>query len=334
MRKILIHGLLWVVFFLMWDRLLYFYVSNLQNRLYFLALDVALIVPAFYLIYRYLMPDYFRHKNLLRLLLSGILLVLVLAGVYAWLMGQFLNYSLMPIRFNFSWTYLDLQYNRLFIATLGVIGGASVALIADRLAVGKKVSQLEKEQAAAELTYLKAQLNPHFLFNSLNSIYTQLEFNVKGAKDTLNLLADLLRYQLYDCNAERISLEKEIAYLKSYIGLQQLRKDNCRIEIKSDGFVEGLYIPPLLLIPFVENAFKHLSDGDDNWICVEMKTNGKNFDFCCSNTFMPQERSSSGIGLENVKKRLALHYGNNHMLSIFVENNVFEVKLSLGLSYA
>lgn len=334
MRKIFIHSLLWIVFFLIWDRLLYFYVSNLQNRLYFLALDIALIVTAFYLIYGYLMPGYFRHKSLLRLLLSGVLLVLILAGGYAWLMGQFLNYSLMPIRFNFSWTYLDLQYNRLFIATLGVIGGGFVALIADRLTVGKKIIQLEKEQAAAELTYLKAQLNPHFLFNSLNSLYTQLEFNVEGAKDTLSLLADLLRYQLYDCNAEKISLEKEIAYLKSYIGLQQLRQDNCQIEMKVDGFIEGLYIPPLLLIPFVENAFKHISDSDDNWICVEMKTNGKNFDFCCSNTFMPQVRTSSGIGLENVKKRLGLYYGNNYMLSICVKNNVFEVKLSLSLSYA
>ena len=133
MRKFLLHFLFWVIFFLMWNRVVNFYVSSNINRLYFSVLDVSLIIFAFYSIYLYVMPNYLKNKNIALLILLSLFLTVLLAGIYAWMMGIFLHIMLMPINFDFSWDYTDLQYNRFFIALLSVLGGCFVKLAVDRL---------------------------------------------------------------------------------------------------------------------------------------------------------------------------------------------------------
>ena len=338
MIKWLIHFLFWSVFFLMWNRIMYFYVDNNLNSLYFTAIDVSLVIIAFYTVYLYVMPAYLAGKSVPRLLILMAALTLVLWGLYAWMTLLFLRNNVMDIRFEFTWNYKDLQYNRFFIALLGVLAGCFVKLAIDRAAVSKRIETMEKEKSMAELTYLKAQINPHFLFNSLNGLYTQLEINSPDAKNTLASLADLLRYQLYECNADRIPVNKEIAYLENYFKLQSIRNDNCRSEFIIDKPTEPLSIAPLLLVPFIENAFKYVSDNDNgqNFITVTINIKGRQFYFCCANSINPKAISADSrgerIGLINVKKRLELIYGRDYQLDIEATDEQYKVQLTLFLT--
>jgi two-component system LytT family sensor kinase len=333
MRKFWLHVGFWLLFFLMWDRLLYFYVNNEWNRLYFSALDTGLILLTFYTVYAYLMPDYFRRKTLGRLIVLSVSLVLVLAGMAAWIMGLLLQNMIVPIHFDFSWTYKDMQYNRLFMALLGALAGIFVKLALDRFELQRSLAALEKERSAAELTYLKAQLNPHFLFNSLNSLYSQLELGTGDPKQTLSALADMLRYQLYDSGNDSASLTKELAYLADYIALQKLRLDNCAVTYVVVGDIASQEIAPLLLITFVENAFKHVSDNlIENFIDVQIQIIDSQLNFNCRNSY-EAGTIGKGIGLDNVRKRLSMIYGERQQLQIKEENNIYEVELSLCLKF-
>ena len=339
MRKFLLHFAFWAVFFLMWNRIMYFYVGDMLNRLYFSAWDVSVVMLAFYVIYLFIMPDYFRRKNISRLILFSAGVIIVLASFYAWVMSVALHHTLIPIHFDFLWTYADLQYNRFFIALLGVLGGCFVKLAVDRFEVRRKMEIMEKERSLAELTYLKAQINPHFLFNSLNSLYTQLDLDPAAAKGTLVSLADLMRYQLYECNADRIPVDKELAYLENYFKLQSIRNGNCHAAFLVEGDHKNLSIAPLLLITFVENAFKYVSDYDaqENFIKIRVGFVGNELHFSCGNTFDAKSQgreneANKGIGLPNVRKRLELIYGKHFELRDEGNNGVFNLTLKLILA--
>jgi len=340
MRKPLLHLVFWLLFYLSWDRVMYFYMTNSLNGFYFSAIDVSLFMIAFYVVYLVIMPYYFKQKNLWAALVLSTLLTLSLAGLYSGLMLLFLRHGLVPIHFDFYWNYTDLQYNRFFIALIGVLSGCFLKLAMDRIAANRRMEQMEKQKTMAELTYLKAQINPHFLFNSLNSLYAQLEFSPNDAKNTLTSLADLLRYQLYDCDADLIPVNKEIAYLRNYFDLQRIRNDNCRADFMSKEPEKGLLIAPLLLIPFMENAFKYVSDTlADNSIRIKLSFNENELLFSCTNTIEKSQASNSqpaanGIGLANVKKRLELIYPNNHTLQAGIKNDSYVVNLTVNLSDA
>ncbi|HTI08097.1 MAG TPA: histidine kinase [Puia sp.] len=338
MRKFLMHLFFWMVFFLMWNQIVNFYVSDTVNRLYFSVLDVTLIACSFYSIYFYIMPDYLRRKKLGTLVVLCFLLIVLLAGIYSWIMGVFLHHHLVPIHFDFSWDYTDLQYNRFFIALLGVLAGCFVKLAVDRIEVGRKMEIMEKEKSQAELTYLKAQINPHFLFNSLNSLYTQLDLDLEEAKGTLVSIADLLRYQLYECNVDFIPIEKELAYLENYFNLQNIRKDNCNAGLSVEGDPQNLLIAPFLLIPFVENAFKYVSDYDDqeNFIKIRITFAANELKFNCINSYdngshQQTYNANKGIGLINVNKRLELIYSNRFKLKEDSNHGCYQVTLTLNL---
>ena len=200
-----------------------------------------------------------------------------------------------------------------------------------------KKERMEKEKSVAELIYLKSQINPHFLFNSLNSLYAQLESGSKETKNTLSALAELLRFQLYECDADRIPVHKEIEYLKNYFTLQSIRKENCEMEFLFGDVPAGLTIAPLLIVPFIENAFKYVSDYDDrpNFIKAALKFDGDTLYFHCTNTMLPVDTSNGysnkGIGLNNVLKRLQLIYGDQYALTTSVNGDIYIVNLKIRL---
>jgi len=337
MRKPLVHVLFWVGFFFIWNRIVYFYIDNPVNRLYFTALDISLIITSFYIVFGFLMPRYFKKK---RIVLFGILvavLVITLSASHFFIMLFLLRHSAMPIHFNFSWTYTDMQYNRFFIALLGTLGGCITKLAIDWVQSSKRIERMEKEKSVAELIYLKSQINPHFLFNSLNSLYAQLEAGSADTKDTLSALAELLRFQLYECNADSIPVYKEIEYLKNYFTLQSIRKENCLVEFLCDDLPGNLTIAPLLLMPFVENAFKYVSDNDDkpNFIKAGLNFNNGILQFYCHNTLLPNKQEdkspNNGIGLNNVVKRLELIYGEKYKLINGIERDIYNVDLEIWL---
>lgn len=334
MRKLLLHGGFWLVFFFIWNQVMYFYMSDKGNRLYFSLLDVSMIIFAFYGIYSYLMPRYFMHKNVLQLLFLSFLWLVLLAGGYAVVMKLFLNHMLIRIHFNFTWNYTDLQYNRFFIALIGLLGGGFLKLAVDRAHAQRKLDAMEKANSLAELTYLKAQLNPHFLFNSLNNLYTQLDFDLPQAKVILVNIADQLRYQLYECSADFVLLSRELMHLENYFHLQRIRTEATTI-LNISAESKELMIAPLLLMPFVENAFKHLSDEDDrpNYIQIDIQLTNERLHFCSVNTAASTETiNSPGIGLQNVRQRLELLYPHKYELTTQQFDGKYLINLYLTLT--
>ncbi|MBC7828554.1 MAG: histidine kinase [Chitinophagaceae bacterium] len=228
-------------------------------------------------------------------------------------------------------------YDNIIPVFLLVTTGAACRLIKDYLQSQRRLSEIAQEKAQTELKFLKSQINPHFLFNSLNSIYFLIDKQNTEARQTLLQFSDLLRYQLYDCNAETIAIEKEVAYLKDYIRLQELRKDNnyeVAVTIQKD--INGFQIVPLLLIPFVENAFKHISHHNNsrNFVHVELARNNGSFSFCVENSkenHLQKNLLPGGIGLNNVKRRLELLYPDKHLLEIHNNDATFKVQLELKI---
>jgi len=198
------------------------------------------------------------------------------------------------------------------------------------------LQKIEIEKLNTELEYLKAQINPHFLFNSLNTVFFQIDKQNTDARDTLSKFSDMLRYQLYECNGKEVSVEKEISYLKNYVDLQRARSnENHRIIFNSSDQLNGFTIAPLLLIPFVENAFKHVSHFADrpNEIAISVNKNDNDFKFSVENSRekTPSATDRAGIGLRNVQRRLELLYPNRHVLTIKETDNSFVVELELKI---
>ncbi|HMG14284.1 MAG TPA: sensor histidine kinase [Saprospiraceae bacterium] len=229
-------------------------------------------------------------------------------------------------------------FNSYLVVFSAGIGISALKLLTDQWLSQSRYAQLEKEKAQTELSFLKAQINPHFLFNSINSIFAHIDKSNVIAREIVLKFSDMLRYQLYDCNSDKISFEKEIAYLINYVELQRLRKDE-KLELKFEtiGEMFGFEIAPLVLIPFLENAFKYASNHDDkqNLLKIILTKETDYFSFYCSNTKDNIVSGSlvdeGGIGIANVKRRLELIYPGKHELMINNNKDSFEVKLKIQI---
>ena len=198
--------------------------------------------------------------------------------------------------------------------------------------------QVQEEKVTAELQLLKAQVHPHFLFNTLNNIYS---FSLENSPKTPGLilkLSSLLSYMLYECKSEEVQLENEVEIMKNYIDLERERYDN-KIEISwsIEGEIKDKFIAPLLLLPFLENAFKHgLSEQIEKpWLSIDISVE-RNILHCkiANSANEGVQPSKNGIGIDNVKKRLNLLYQGKHELKITHEEQFFVVSMMLVVSEA
>lgn len=214
-----------------------------------------------------------------------------------------------------------------------VLASIGLKSVVDYLQAQKKLAEVAKQKLEAELNFLKSQVNPHFLFNSLNAVYFLIDKNNIQARAALHKFSEMLRYQLYECRDNKISIEKEIAYLKDYVALQQLRVSNTEIKFDCGADVADFSIEPLLLIPFVENSFKHLShfDEEQNEVRIAISRSNGSMHFSVYNTTENNSVTKGGIGLINVQKRLELLYPNKHEFSVKEGRNWFSVELTLSL---
>jgi len=202
--------------------------------------------------------------------------------------------------------------------------------------------QLERINTETELKYLKSQINPHFLFNSLNSIYSLALQKSDLAPELILKLSDILRYILYDGSEKKVSLTQEIKYLKSYLELEKVRHGSrMKLDIEIIGDTDTKEIAPMLLIPFVENSFKHGLGKDiaNGFVNVKIETTKSDLHFEISNSkpingseVSKQKNYQGGIGLINVQKRLNLLYPRKHNLKIGSEGNEFKVVLDINLN--
>ena len=202
----------------------------------------------------------------------------------------------------------------------------------------KQQQEKQKERLQSELSFLRSQISPHFIFNILNSIVYLIRTKSDAAEPVTLKLSELMRYMLYESENAQIPLEKEVSYLGNYIELQKVRfEEDVKIELNTEGGATTQNIEPMLLIPFVENAFKHgVGMVIDPTIDIDLKISENALSFSVKNKIAPEtaieKDSSSGIGLKNVQRRLELLYPNAHELIIKKENGWFEVTLNLSFN--
>ncbi len=206
-------------------------------------------------------------------------------------------------------------------------------------AIGKQreVEKLKTSIQESELQFLKSQINPHFLFNNLNNLYSYaIEFSPKTPAIILEL-SSVLRYMLYECKEKFVPLSKEIEQLENFTQLNQLQiEERGNVSFKATNIKTGYQIAPLILLVFIENAFKHSQSGQSSNINIniEIKMDGDTLYFYCKNNFQlitETENLTKGIGLDNVKKRLQLLYPNAHEINIIETQDQFEVNLKMEL---
>ena len=223
-----------------------------------------------------------------------------------------------------------LTLNHILFQFIGVFAFSLLLKIRERL------KQTETEKANAELSYLKAQINPHFLFNTLNSIYSLAILKNEKTADAVVKLSDMMRYVLNDSNANFVVLETELNYISNYIELQRMRlTSNVILTYVCEGSVIDKKIAPLVLIPFIENAFKHGVNSEENSAIdihisiseTELKLQVKNNCVSTNNNTL----NKSGLGIENTRQRLNLLYPQNYTLNIIEKDSMFTVILVLNI---
>lgn len=222
-----------------------------------------------------------------------------------------------------------------FSLTVYLLGGI-YALVIDFYKRERISRAMEHEKTDIRLQYLRNQLNPHFLFNSLNSIYSLVRRKSDDAPEAVITLSELMRYMLYEANDKEVPLEKELDYIQNYISLQRLRIKNSEdVKINIHGNSKGLKIYPLILITFIENAFKYGTDyKGKTFIDIKINIIENQLHFYVKNNIgiHKEDKENSGIGLENIKSQLQYLYNEQHNLSIESNQGYYEVNLTLNLN--
>lgn len=224
---------------------------------------------------------------------------------------------------------LPLVYGLLLVITIGMIARFMERWKGEE----RRRIEMDKEHVTSELEYLKQQINPHFLFNALNSIYSLTLPCSQTASDSILKLSSILRYMLYSTTNKEVFLEDEIAIIKDYMGLQELRlTKKTKVKFITNGDFGGIKIEPLLLIPIIENAFKYgVNASKESFIEVNISIKNKKFIFETRNTVVVDERpKDSGLGLKNIKRRTDLIYPGAHTLTAEQQGDLFVVRLEIN----
>lgn len=306
-------------------------VLHLEASDFIIAFNYFLVIIA---INYWLLPRFFyRKRYLIFALLCGLLLFLAIIVEEFWL--EKVLFPNTPVGESFLG----------YFATLLQIGPTVMLFVGfklawDNLKKQSDLEQMEKEKVESQLQFLKSQLNPHFLFNNLNNLYSYAQEQSPKTPEIIMQLSAIMRYVLYESQSSVVPLEKELNYLADFIHLQELQMESRgKVEYRTGGDLHSKRIAPLILITFVENSFKHSLSSLANNIDIKIKAEvvGNKLKFHCSNTFKVLESTADklltkGVGLENVKKRLELQYPGKHDLHITSLDNVFIVELELDLA--
>jgi len=300
----------------------------LQKLLWVNLIQNFTLVGIFYLNIFFLIPRVLQQKKLGQYLQSLLLLSAIFIFIVYFIHQSVLHLPSMP-----GIAVVSAMSELLFI----LLAGTTYNLIAEKIAAEKLVKEEENERLKMELGFLRSQISPHFIFNVLNNIVSLSRLQPAQVEPTLLKLSGIMRYMLYEMNNEKITLGKEIEYLNDYIDLQMQRFDNSiTVERDFSKVNTALTIEPLLLIPFVENAFKYgqVSNGS-GLILLKMQTIGNVFYFETTNRVSDNDFSSTiepgGIGQQNVRRRLKLLYNQYFDLKTSQDDSFYIVKLKIEL---
>ncbi len=332
-----------VIFSLFWLMFKIGGTANISRALISTLIDIAISIAAMQVTIAVLLPKLFYNRKQVSFAVTYFLLIFLCGSAIILLQlelsgSSLLNYSEKVARSNhfFYWFWSDLIFGSYFLVFMITAAGAAIRFAFDRVKALHQIEHLENEKLQTELDRLKNQLNPHFLFNALNTIYYKIDRTNQPARETLQQFSKMLRYQLYECEKTGIAIEQELWFLQSYIELQKDRMNsNYRISCKGFDEVTGLVITPFLLLPIIENCFKHVSQWADreNEICIECTQRKNTFLLNTSNSIQDtNDHHPGGIGLTNIQKRLELIYPGVHELAIKQTKERFELTLQIELA--
>jgi two-component system LytT family sensor kinase len=318
----------WSIFDLVHEREGFFggpFISHLPDSI---IVNLGYMIGTYAIIY-YSIPNFLRKRKYA--LFIGISLLLIFLGSVAHIVLLELYQLLTEGTFFRNFKFLTISH---FIdsATVAFVFIA-VNTIGSQYTAEQKNRVLEKEKLQAELNFLQAQINPHFLFNALNSIYILIDINKGVAGETLLKFSNLLRYHLYDCKEQFVPIETEVNHLFDYVEIERVRTgDTVKVEFNRPAQLPFIRLAPFILMPFIENAFKHVSKnkGGDNYIRIDLNFGKDYFELevlnSCDSAAVP---NTGGIGLRNVIRRLNLLYPSNFILNTESQAGIYSAKLKI-----
>jgi two-component system, LytTR family, sensor kinase len=326
------------------------------------------LIMLLFFVYKLIMQTNFGHGHILHFvrLSVGFAIVPGLIGfytAYTWLFNSFLQrkkilmLSLLLVGVSYVATTIggfSLRYmvgrNLLFddgpaIAVMITLFMSVIPLVNSLIGLGmrgfitwygdiKLKEELTKKNHETELALIRSQLDPHFLFNTLNNIDVLIELDAVKASEYLNMLSDIMRFMLYETKTEKIPVARELQYIEKYIALQKIRTTNASyVTYTIDGNYDQISVEPMLFIPFIENAFKHAENTHiENAILIGFIFTDSRITFTCKNKYIKhqqRQKAYSGIGNELIKRRLQLLFGDQYTLNISDENETYKITLTI-----
>ncbi|MBV8251900.1 MAG: histidine kinase [Chitinophaga sp.] len=328
----MIHGIFWI---------LTAYFTFVKNPMYaqfskpdlFYMTYVVVFIATFYFHYLIVMKQVFKSVFQWKRLLAGICVSYLFFTGMRWLIEQVITEILFN-RINYTQpSFLNYLFDNLQYSSMPIIFSSFLwwGIYFIRLLEYNKA--ILEENKNTEIKFLKAQINPHFVFNTLNNIYSMVYFQSDKSLPAIEKLSQVMRFTTYESQKEKINLSDEINYIKAYIELEQLRhQETGFINFISEVDSEYIEIPPYVLSPLVENALKHGTTSSENPIDIRLTANKQQITFKIANEIGTQKKDKlGGIGLDNLKRRLEIHYPNEHQLHLTNDQKYFTAELLINL---
>ncbi len=337
----LVHITFWVAYVLfyvfLWSSFDDDYAKHFTIELIVLPVKIGFVYLHMYV----LMPLALNKKQYLNYIML-LLISMVVAGLAQRAVDYFVIYPrYYPDALSSPYFYPAKIIKTIIYLNTIVVFTAGIKLIQEWYRQQKDTQTLEKERLMAELKFLKAQIHPHFLFNTLNNLYALTLKKSDHAPEVVLKLSELMSYMLYDANTARVAVAKEVNYIENYIALERMRfAGKLEIAFHANGDLGSQHITPMLLLPFIENSFKHgvSEEIEDAWITIDLSVKNNFLTLKVENSVpaAAKERSdkayAKGIGLQNVNRRLELLYQDHYDLKVFNEEGTYLVVLRLNLA--
>ena len=343
-NRIWSHVLFWVMYLVYFSLMYGSFNDDYLKGLFEVLFTLPIKMAATYLTLYWLIPTFIDKE---RYFAFTIVLLVMAVGfgyvdrlvLHAFWVPKYLpdyDYTLYPL------THLGKAIQRTTNVYTVVLAAAAIKLIKRNYQHERLAQELNQQKLDAELKFLKAQIHPHFLFNTLNTLYSLTLQNSPISSQVVIRLSNLLDYMLYDCNVARIPLRKEVQQIQNLIELEKLRYgDRLDVGFSQNGEISNRDIPPLLLLPFIENAFKHgvSQEIEDAFISIDLTVKEEQLVLRVENSRSAGDGQTAadytkGIGLRNVRRRLELIYGEHYELQVFEEEETFMIVLRIPLDMA
>ena len=336
----LLHVIMWVITasstFLTYYIPHYSLLSQVCNAA---SVAIGSTIP-FYTTAYFLIPRYLYTKKYSLFIILMIILIII-SGAILMVLVRSVDHIFDPARPIIPSDSATLRYALnifMWTALIASFGAGGLKIMSDSFRLRTKLQIAENEKISTELNFLRSQINPHFLFNAMNTIYFQIDKNNAVARESVEKLSEMLRYQLYDCTTDKIDINQELDYIKNYVSLQTMRMEiGSDVRLNISEAIPSFKIAPLLILPIVENAFKHVSNfknPSDNTIKIMLKHDNHQFVVDVLNTYdeingVKHLINSGGLGVQNLRRRLELLYPDRYDLDVTIKDNFFRTVLKV-----